>query len=139
MELNTEINKVFGQEMAKLFAATIDEEELVSQAKEVWNQMNKRENEWGHVSDSEIQKYIKSEILDKLHNKINELLKQPVNEELLETKAREMIERARKIGEEAIIQDMARHMADNALSVYNVREEIVASVMRELEIQKSRY
>lgn len=33
MELNTEINKVFGKEMAKLFAASISEEEMMSAAK----------------------------------------------------------------------------------------------------------
>ena len=40
MEINAEMNKVFGQEMAKLFAATINEEELMHKAQQVWNNMN---------------------------------------------------------------------------------------------------
>ena len=34
MELNAEINKVFGQEMVKLFAAQIDEEQMKKRSTE---------------------------------------------------------------------------------------------------------
>lgn len=34
MEINSEVNKVFGTEMAKLFAATISEEELKHRAEQ---------------------------------------------------------------------------------------------------------
>lgn len=139
MELNAEINKVFGQEMAKLFAANINEQELQNKAQEIWREMNERKNDWGRKYDSQIETFIKNEILTRLHNKINELLKQPINEELLEQKAREMIDRARKIGEEAIVRDMAQHMANNTLSVYNVRDSIVQQVMCELQMQKNNY
>ena len=44
MELNAEMNKIFGQEMAKLFAATISEEELQRKARDVWKNLNLRED-----------------------------------------------------------------------------------------------
>ena len=39
MEINAEMNKVFRQEMAKLFAATINEEELMQKARQIWNNL----------------------------------------------------------------------------------------------------
>lgn len=136
MEINTEMNKVFGQEMAKLFAATIDEEELKQKAQQVWINMNKSEWSYNSRTNSEIEKYIKDQILDRLYEKIKAILKEPINEETLEKKAREMVDKARRAGEEAIIRDMAHHMADNVLSAYSRDERIVQEVLAQMRIQK---
>ena len=138
MEINAEMNKVFGQEMAKLFAATIDEEELTQKAQQVWNKMNKSEWSYNSRTDSEIEKYIKDQILNRLYEKIEIILKGPINEEALEKKAREMVDEARRVGEEAIIRDMAHHMADNVLSAYNRDERIVQGVLSEMRLQQER-
>ena len=138
MEINAEMNKVFGQEMAKLFAATINEEELMQKAQQVWNNMNKTEWSYNSRTDSEIEKYIKDQILNRLYEKIEIILKEPINEEALEKKAREMVDKARRVGEEAIIRDMARHMADNVLSVYNRDERIVQGVLGEMRLQQEK-
>lgn len=135
MEINAEMNKVFGQEMAKLFAATIDEEELKQKAQQVWNNMNKSEWSYNSRTEPEIEKYIKDQILDRLYEKIKAILKEPINEEALEKKAREMVDEARRVGEEAIIRDMARHMADNVLSAYGRDERIVQGVLAEMRVQ----
>lgn len=136
MEINAEMNKVFGQEMAKLFAATINEEELTQKAQEVWNKMNKSEWSYNSRTDSEIEKYIKNQILDRLYEKIKAIIKEPINEEVLEKKAREMVDKARRAGEEAIIRDMAHHMADNVLSAYNRNDCIVREVLAELNLRQ---
>ena len=138
MEINTEMNKVFGQEMAKLFAATINEEELIQKAQQIWINMNKSEWSYNSRTDSEIEKYIKDQILNRLYEKIEIILKEPINEEALEKKAREMVDKARRVGEEAIIRDMARHMADNVLSVYNRDERIVQGVLGEMRLQQEK-
>ena len=138
MEINAEMNKVFGQEMAKLFAATINEKELMQKAQQVWNNMNKTEWSYNSRTDSEIEKYIKDQILNRLYEKIEIILKEPINEEALEKKAREMVDKARRVGEEAIIRDMARHMADNVLSVYNRDERIVQGVLGEMRLQQEK-
>ena len=138
MEINAEMNKVFGQEMAKLFAATINEEELMQKAQQIWINMNKSEWSYNSRTDSEIEKYIKEQILNRLYEKIEIILKEPINEEALEKKAREMVDKARRIGEEAIIRDMARHMADNVLSVYNRDERIVQGVLGEMRLQQEK-
>ena len=137
MEINAEMNKVFGQEMAKLFAATIDEEELKQKAQQVWNNMNKSEWSYNSRTEPEIEKYIKNQILDRLYEKIEAILKEPINEEALEKKAREMVDEARRAGEEAIIRDMAHHIADNVLSAYGRDERIVQGVLSEMRIQKN--
>ena len=135
MEINTEMNKVFGQEMAKLFAATINEEELTQKAQQVWTNMNKSEWSYNSRTDSEIEKYIKDQILDRLYEKIKTILKEPINEEALEKKAREMVDKARRAGEEAIIRDIAHNMANNVLSVYGRDERIVQGVLSEMRLQ----
>ena len=136
MEINAEMNKVFGQEMAKLFAATISEEELTQKAQQVWINMNKSEWSYNSRTNSEIEKYIKDQILDRLYEKIKAILKEPINEETLEKKAREMVDKARRAGEEAIIRDMAHHMADNVLSTYHRDERIVQEVLSQMRLQK---
>ena len=138
MEINAEMNKVFGQEMAKLFAATINEEELMQKAQQIWINMNKSEWSYNSRTDSEIEKYIKDQILNRLYEKIEIILKEPINEKALEKKAREMVDKARRVGEEAIIRDMARHMADNVLSVYNRDERIVQGVLGEMRLQQEK-
>ena len=135
MEINAEMNKVFGQEMAKLFAATISEEELQQKAQEVWGKLNLHDNSWGSRKESEIERAIKEEILKRLYQKIEAILKEPIADEILEKKAREMVEAARKIGEEAIIRDMASHMVNNALSIYGRNEAIVNDILHQINVQ----
>lgn len=136
MELNAEMNKIFGQEMAKLFAVTISEEELQRKALEVWKDLNRREDSWGYKRDPEIERFIKEEILKRLYEKIQAILEEPVSDEILEKKAREMVEAARKAGEEAIVKDMATHMVNNALSVYGRSDDIVCEVLQRLNLQQ---
>ena len=138
MEINAEMNKVFGQEMAKLFAATINEEEFTQKAQEVWTKMNKSEWSYNSRTDSIIEKYIKDQILNRLYEKITTILEEPINEEALEKKAREMVDKARRVGEEAIIRDMAHHMADNVLSAYSRDERIVQGVLAEMRLQQEK-
>lgn len=136
MEINAEINKVFGTEMARLFAGTIPEEELKKKAAEVWEQMNRVGFDYcSRRKDTEIERAIKNEILDRLYGKIREILQEPVAIEILDRKAREMVENARKVAEEAIIRDMAGHMTENVLSVYGRNEDIIRQVMAAMQLE----
>lgn len=135
MELNAEINKIFGMEMAKLFADKISDTELTEKAQKVWNELNDKEYGYGRTQDSEIEKKIKETILKRLYQKINVILDEPIAEETLEKKAREMVTLARKAGEEIIIKDMAKNMANNALSIYGRNEEIVRAVLNQLRLE----
>lgn len=141
MEINTEINKVFGTEIAKLFASSISETQLKETAEKIWNDMNKVEKApygWGKRQDSDIERYVKEIIKDRLYEKIKAILDEPINEELLEKRAREMVKKAREVGEEIIIRDMAKNYANNILSVYNRDEELVHTVLHELNVESEK-
>lgn len=49
-----------------------------------------------------------------------------------------MVDKARRAGEEAIIRDMARHMTNNALSVYSRDERIIQDVLAEMRLQQEK-
>lgn len=137
MEISAEINKIFGEEMAKLFASKISDEELMSTAQKVWNNLLKVDDNIYSVGarrEPEIERLVKEQILKRLYSKIKDILAEPVSEELLEKKAREMVESARRIGEETIIKDMANNMVKNTLSVYGRDEKIADEVFRRLNI-----
>ena len=138
MEISTEINKVFGEEMAKIFANKISEEELENTARKIWDGMQLEKRSWtGSREEPEIERLVKEQIVKRLYEKIKSILSEPINDELLEAKARNMVETARKIGEEAIIKDMAGNMAKNVLSVYNRDEKIVQEIIQELDIRNN--
>lgn len=139
MEINTEINKVFGQEMAKIFASTISDEEMMEQARSVWRKMTSDSSgSWNRRSDTELERYIKDEFLKDVHGKIKEILAEPRSAEELEKRAREMVDEARRIGEETIIKAMAEQMAKNTLYAYNVDDVIYHKVMEIMRLEQDR-
>ena len=137
MEFSTEVNKIFGQEMAKLFAQTISEDEIQKKAEQVWREMNLPQNDgWNSRKEPEIYRLIKEEILKRLYEKIDSILREPIAAEVLEKKARDMVEKARKVGEEAIIKDMANHMVNSTLSVWGRDERTIMEVMDALRAKE---
>ena len=135
MELNAEINKVFGQEMAKLFAASVSQEEMEAKAQNVWRELTATNHGWNKTTDSDLEEYIKKEFLNELHEEIKKILAEPENKEKLEQRAREMVAEARRIGEEAIIKSMAERLVSNALSAYNVHDKFVDDVMEAMHLR----
>lgn len=135
MEINAEINKVFGQEMAKLFAASIPQEEMETKAKKIWRELNATNHGWGKTTDSDLEEYVRKEFLNAIHDEIKKILAEPDNKEELEKRAREMVAEARRIGEEAIVKSMADHLVSNALSAYNVHDKFVCDVMEAMRLQ----
>ena len=136
MEINTEINKVFGMEMAKIFASSISEEEINNTAKKVWEQLNTHVNEYGRMKNSDIEDYIRNVLLEKLHEKILMVLKEPKNDKAIEDKARELVGKAKEIAEEAIVKSIANGIADRTLSAWNTHDKFVDDVLRVLYVEK---
>ena len=73
MELNTEINRVFGEEMAKVFSKSISEEEIMKAAMEAWKQLNYRESSYWNTKESQIDKLVKSVCLDRLKEEVEKI------------------------------------------------------------------
>lgn len=136
MELNTEINKVFGEEMAKIFAATISEEEIKEKADKIWKDLNKSPDRWGSRSDSALEAEVKRVLLDKLHEKIKEIINEPVNEEEFNAKAREMVAKARQIAEEGIVKHLAESIIGRTVTSYNDYSRLTMEIMNEIHIRQ---
>ena len=137
MEVNAEINKVFGTEMAKLFASTISEEEMQKAAKQMWERLNENTDGWGSRRSSDIEKYIKDVLLKRLQEKILAILQEPENDEKLEKRARELIAKAREIADEAIVRSIATNLCERTLSAWNSHDKFVDDVLRVLYVEKS--
>lgn len=73
MELNTEINRVFGEEMAKVFSKSISEEEIMKAALEAWKQLNHKESSYWNTEESQIDKLVKSVCLDRLKEEVEKI------------------------------------------------------------------
>lgn len=137
INLSTEINKVFGTEMAKIFAATISEEEIKEKADKIWKDLNKSDNRWGSRSDSALEAEVKRVLLDKLHEKIKEIINEPVNEEEFNAKAREMVAKARQIAEEGIVKHLAESIIGRTVTSYNDYSRLTMDIMNEMRIRQN--
>ena len=134
MEINTEINKVFGQEMARLFCQSMDEEELKQKAQDIWREITKKDCSWGNRSDSELEKYIKNEFMREVLEEVKKILAEPQNMDAVKARAREMVDESRRIAEKAIIESMATHMVENTLSAYNAQAKFTQDVMETMHL-----
>ena len=123
MEMTTEITKVFGNEMAKLFASTVSEEEMKKTASEVWEKLKKHEcSGFGTRYESELEKLIKAAIIDKVMEKVDELLQRPRDKEALNREAANIVLEARKKANEMIIENLAEGMAKTPFIDYNLQQ-----------------
>lgn len=136
MEINTEINKVFGQEMAKIFCQSLNEEELKQKAQDIWREINCKDCSWGSRGDSELETYIKNEFMKETLNEIKKILAEPQNMDTIKARAREMVDESRRIAEKAIIESMATHMVENTLSAYNAQSKFTQDVMDTMHLAK---
>lgn len=69
MEIATEVNRIFGTEMAKLFADSISEEEMKKKAEGIWRKLNNTGgNSWNR--ESEIDTIIKSVFKERLKESV---------------------------------------------------------------------
>lgn len=96
MELNAEINKVFGQEMAKLFAAQISEEELNKTAKEAWRKLTSKGNGYWDT-ESEADRMVKASLANSFKEEIAKVVESEEFKKDIETRA---IQIANEIKEE---------------------------------------
>ena len=136
MEINTEINKVFGQEMAKIFCQSMDEKELKQKAQDIWREINRKDCSWGSRGDSELETYIKNEFMKETLDEIKKILAEPQNMDTIKARAREMVDESRRIAEKAIIESMATHMVENTLSAYNAQSKFTQDVMDTMHLVK---
>ena len=104
MEISAEINKILGQEMARLYAETISEEEMLEVASRYWrNMLYDKSSGWSN-RESEAEKVIKRELEKKLVIACEKVFSSEEVQIDIEKKAKEMIDEIRKSAEEKIIE-----------------------------------
>ena len=125
MELNAEINKVFGQEMAKLFATQISEEELNNKARQAWVALNSKGNSYWN-NESEIDKQVKAAMLNCLKEEIDKITQTDEFKKDMQVIAKQIVEDIKVRTQEKIIEEVSTRMA--ALSTgyggYGIRSMI---------------
>lgn len=134
MELNTEINRVFGQEMAKLFSSHISDEELLTRAKEVWHQMTREEYVYGQSKGSQIDNIIKREFGERMAGAVRDIVQ---TEEFAERSKKEaeaivteiVTETHKKMVEEVSSRLAGMSVGGYGMGLHGIIEEVVASMM----------
>ena len=124
MELTTEITKVFGEEMAKIFSNSLSEEELQKTAKESWKKINEHTWRYGEQQDSELDSALKREIFKKIFGFVNEELKtNPITMDESKEIARRVIANAKIAAEKTLTDHVAMQMIKTTMYYSSDLEE----------------
>lgn len=114
MEINTEINKIFGEEMAKLFADQISEEELRQEALNSYNLLRKRDTSYYSSHDSEFDKFLKNAILARFEEEVKKLLETEQVQIDIQEDAKKLVEEIRESARNKIVA----HASDAIVNIY---------------------
>lgn len=124
MEINAEISKVFGTEMAKLFANQISEEELLKTSKEAWVEITKRPIRWREKEPSQLDEMLRKELVNRLLSKVYEIMKETTSEEWIQKEAERIVNEAKEKHHEMMVDEVARHMTQSVFHNYDISYEI---------------
>ena len=135
MEFNAEINKVFGTEMAKLFAATISEEEMLKLAREVWNQMTHREYRYCEYRPSEVDNLIKNELRAHMVTEVDKVMKTDAFKESVAKEAEEIVKEIREETHRKVVEEVSSRLRGLSVGGYgcglkSMIEQTVMEMMR---------
>ena len=124
MEINAEINKVFGEEMAKLFASQISEEELEKVSRESWNKITERPIRWRDKEPSMLDEMLRTELINKLLSKAQDIMREETPEEFIQKEAERIVKDAKEKSHELIVNTIAEHIEHAVFNNYNLEYEI---------------
>ena len=106
MEINAEINKIFGTEMEKLFAEQISEEELRDSAIKSYNKLRHsgRSSSYCGNYDSDFDKYLRAAILDRFKEEVNKYLQTEQIQIDIQKEAEKLVNDVREKAREKILE-----------------------------------
>lgn len=112
MELNTEINRIFGQEMAKVFAASISEEELQLKAREVWRNYESDTRNYNYYNhESQAQNLIKQALSVNLTKEVEKITSTEDFQNRMRSMAESIVEDVISETRRKMIDDISNRMA----------------------------
>ena len=133
MELNAEINKVFGQEMAKLFATQISEDEMHRAAGQAWSMINREE--WINGKHTTA---LKDLTMVAIKNNLAEEIKNITNSEEFKDEckklAEEIVKDIREETHKKVVEEVSNRLAGMSLGYQGIGlagliEETVVNMM----------
>jgi len=134
MEINTEINKIFGTEMAKLFATQVSEEEMKKTAEAVWEKLKRVDNSGWERKDSEIVKLIKQEYTNRLLEAIKTITETDEFKADIQIRSKQIVKDIVFRTEEKMVDEVSNRMAmlSTGCGGFNIRSLIQQVVMESI-------
>lgn len=130
MEINAEINRVFGAEMARLYAAQIPEEEMLSDPKRIWGNIKSETGWW----DNRVRTRFEDDVRNALMSKVLVGVEEYTNTDEFKAEAKELgaqmvkdiqIRTYDKVVEEASDRMAGLSLGGSHLGLRGMIEEIV--------------
>ena len=115
MEITTDIVKVFGAELAKIYSSQISEEDLKEAANKAFASINRRESTFQGYRDSPLEKAIKEALIERVAVNINEMLSTPENKEILWKEAETIIKEAKEVAHAKLVDKISDGFCNSAL------------------------
>lgn len=114
MELNAEINRVVGEQMAVLLAQKIPEEELEAASRKAWVALNQHDYSYGRDKESQLEKLIKDRIISTVLKKVDEILSESRPKEEIQAEAERIATAAKAKANELMINTIAESLSRRA-------------------------
>lgn len=131
MDISTNIEKVFGEEIAKLYSSKISEEDLYKTAEEVFKKITVHPYSYGNYHESELEKLIQKLYLEKLAGAVNSILSQPRIQEEIQKEAEEIVKEAKKVAHEKLVNRISDGLAHSATYSFDIAD-LSASIQNAL-------
>lgn len=120
MEINAEINRVFGQEMAKLFASQISEEELVSTAKRIWREMNTDSSPSWNKQGSDIDRAVKAALKERVLEEVKAITETDKFREEAKERAEKIVQEIQEETHAKIVEEVSSRLAGMSVGGYGL-------------------
>ena len=135
MEISAEINKVFGTEMAKLFAEKITEEEMQQYARKAWSELNKKDNSYFASGQSKLEDMVQKEVAKRLQEQIEAFLDTETVKADIQAEAEKIVTKIRERTAEKFIEEASNMLAGistgyGGRTIRSSVEEIVRDMTR---------
>ena len=135
MEISAEINKVFGTEMAKLFAEKITEEEMQQYARKAWSELNKKDNSYFASGQSKLEDMVQKEVAKRLQEQIEAFLDTETVKADIQAEAAKIVTKIRERTAEKFIEEASNMLAGistgyGGRTIRSSVEEIVRDMTR---------
>lgn len=129
MEITANIEKVFGEELAKLYSKQISEEELKEAASKAFASISNGKYEYGKYVESPLEKVINKLLLQRISDIVEMLLKKEENMAGLRDEAELIIAEARKVAHEKLVEKLANGFCSSAL--YSSDSQFISSSIQQ--------